>query len=117
MIVTIKVITQNIKITNEAELEYVESLIGTEADDPTVIISGALDVNNATLSTDALAARVNAVVSKIRTVIGAVTITASATIDASTLGFIDGQATISNGVDISKLATVSKELSLSLIHI
>tara|TARA_A100001015_G_scaffold320021_1_gene444914 strand:+ start:3344 stop:5479 length:2136 start_codon:yes stop_codon:yes gene_type:complete len=106
------VITQNIKITNEAELEYVESLIGTEADDPTVIISGALDVNNATLSTDALAARVNAVVSKIRTVIGAVTITASATIDASTLGFIDGQATISHGVDISKLATVSKELSL-----
>ena len=35
--------------------------------------------------------------------------TASATIDASTLGFIDGQATISHGVDISKLATVSKD--------
>ena len=106
------VITQNIKITNEAELEYVESLIGTEEDDPTVIISGALEVNNANLSTAALAARVDAVVAKVRTVIGAVTITASATIDASTLGFVDGDATISNGVDISKLATVSGILDL-----
>jgi prefoldin subunit 5 len=106
------VINQNINITNEAELEYVESLIGTEEDDPTVIINGSFRVDNGTLSTDVLAARVDAVVAKVRTVIGAVTMTASATIDASTLGFIDGQATISHGVDISKLATVSKELSL-----
>jgi prefoldin subunit 5 len=106
------VINQNLKITNEAELDYVESLIGTEADDPTVIINGTFEVNNATLSTAALAARVDAVVAKVRTVIGATTITASATIDASTLGFIDGAATISNGVDISALATVSGDLDL-----
>ena len=56
----------------------------------------------------ALAARVDAVVAKSRTVIGAVTIVASAAvIDATTLGFIDGTATIDNGVDISALATVS----------
>lgn len=106
------VINQNLKITNEAELDYVESLIGTEADDPTVIINGTFEVNNAALSTAALAARVDAVVAKVRTVIGATTITASATIDASTLGFIDGTATISNGVDISALATVSGDLDL-----
>ena len=106
------VINQNLKITNEAELDYVESLIGTEADDPTVIINGTFEVRNADLSTDALAARVNAVVAKVRTVIGQTTITASATIDASTLGFIDGAANISNGVDISGLATVSGDLTL-----
>ena len=106
------VINQNLKITNEAELDYVESLIGTEADDPTVIINGTFEVNNADLSTAALAARVDAVVSKVRTVIGQVTITASATIDASTLGFIDGAANIDNGVDISGLATVSGNLTL-----
>ncbi len=106
------VINQNLKITNEAELDYVESLIGTEADDPTVIINGTFEVRNADLSTAALAARVNAVVAKVRTVIGQTTITASATIDASTLGFIDGAANISDGVDISGLATVSGALSL-----
>jgi prefoldin subunit 5 len=106
------VINQNLKITNEAELDYVESLIGTEADDPTVIINGGFEVNNSTLSTAALAARVNAVVAKVRTVIGQVTITASATIDASTLGFVDGSANMSNGVNISGLATVSGDLTL-----
>ena len=106
------VINQNLKITNEAELDYVESLIGTEADDPTVIINGTFEVNNGSLSTAALAARVNAVVAKVRTVIGQTTITASATIDASTLGFIDGAANIDNGVDISGLATVSGDLTL-----
>jgi prefoldin subunit 5 len=106
------VINQNLKITNEAELDYVESLIGTEADDPTVIINGTFEVDNSTLSTAALAARVDAVVAKVRTVIGQVTITASATIDASTLGFVDGSANMSNGVNISGLATVSGDLTL-----
>ena len=106
------VINQNLKITNEAELDYVESLIGTEADDPTVIVNGTFEVNNSTLSTAALAARVDAVMAKVRTVIGQVTITASATIDASTLGFIDGSANIDHGVDISALATVSGDLTL-----
>ena len=106
------VINQNLKITSEAELDYVESLIGTEADDPTVIVNGTFEVNNSTLSTAALAARVDAVMAKVRTVIGQVTITASATIDASTLGFIDGSANIDHGVDISALATVSGDLTL-----
>ncbi len=107
------VINQNIKISNTAELDYVESLIGTEEDDPTVIINGTLEVLGADLDSDALAARLNAVVAKIRTVIGTTTITAdAATIDASTLGFIDGDANISNKVTISGLATVSGDLDL-----
>jgi prefoldin subunit 5 len=107
------VINQNIKITNTAELDYVESLIGTEEDDPTVIINGTLEVLGADLDSDALAARLNSVVSKIRTVIGTTTITAdAATIDASTIGFIDGDANISNKVTISGLATVSGDLDL-----
>jgi prefoldin subunit 5/uncharacterized Zn-binding protein involved in type VI secretion len=107
------VINQNLKITNEAELDYVESLIGTEADDPTVIINGTLEVLGAALDSEALAARVNAVVAKIRTVIGTTTITAdAAVIDASTIGFVDGSANISNDVTITKLATVSGDLTL-----
>ena len=43
------VIEQNLKISNEAELEYVEGLIGTEEDDPTVIIKGNLEVLGASL--------------------------------------------------------------------
>ena len=107
------VINQNLKISNEAELDYVESLIGTEENDPTVIINGTLEVLGAALDSDALAARLNAVVAKIRTVIGTTTITAdAATIDASTIGFIDGKANISNDVTITALATVSGDLTL-----
>jgi prefoldin subunit 5 len=66
------VIEQDLKISNEAELEYVEGLIGTEEDDPTVIIKGTLEVLGASLDEDALAASLNAVVSKVKTVIGTV---------------------------------------------
>jgi formylmethanofuran dehydrogenase subunit C len=107
------VIEQDLKISNEAELEYVEGLIGTEEDDPTVIIKGNLEVLGASLDSDALAARLNAVVSKVKTVIGTVTITAdAAVIDASTIGFINGDANISNDVTITSLATVSGDLDL-----
>ncbi len=60
---------------NTAELEYVESLIGTDEGDPSVIVKGNVLVLGADLDSDALAARVNAVTNKIRTVIGNVTIT------------------------------------------
>ena len=39
------VINQNISIRNIATLEYVESLISTDADDPNVIINGAVTVD------------------------------------------------------------------------
>ncbi len=38
------VINQDITINNEATLEYVESLIGTDADDPNVIVNGKVTV-------------------------------------------------------------------------
>ena len=91
------VIDQNVNIRNTAELEYVESLIATGADDPTVIVKGNVLVDGTDLDTDALAARVSAVTAKIRTVIGSVTITAdAANINMSAVTFIDGTAKISN---------------------
>ena len=85
------VIDQNINIRNTAELEYVESLIGTDEGDPSVIVKGNVLVLGADLDSDALAARVSAVTNKIRTVIGNVTITTGdADITFDTASFIDG---------------------------
>jgi len=107
------VIDQNVNIRNTAELEYVESLIGTDEGDPSVIIKGNVLVLGADLDSDALAARVNAVTNKIRTVIGNVTITTGdADITFDTASFIDGTASLSNGVSIGALATVSGNVSL-----
>ena len=107
------VIDQNVNIRNTAELEYVESLIATGADDPTVIVKGNVLVDGTDLDTDALAARVSAVTAKIRTVIGSVTVTAdAANINMSAVTFIDGTANISNKVDISALSTVSGDVDL-----
>ena len=39
------VINQNITINNVATLEYVESLISTDADDPNVIVNGEITVS------------------------------------------------------------------------
>ena len=107
------VIDQNINIRNTAELEYVESLIGTDEGDPSVIVKGNVLVLGADLDSDALAARVSAVTNKIRTVIGNVTITTGdADITFDTASFIDGTASLSNGVSIGALATVSGDVTL-----
>ena len=107
------VINQNLNIRNTAELEYAESLIGTDEGDPSVIVNGNVLILGADLDSDALAARVNAVTNKIRTVIGAVTITTGdANITFDTASFIDGDASLSNGVSIGALATVSGDVDL-----
>ena len=107
------VIDQNVNIRNTAELEYVESLIGTDESDPTVIIKGNVLVDGTDLDTAALAARVNAVTNKIRTVIGNVTVTVGDVgITMDTVSFIDGTATLDNTVSIGALATVSGNVSL-----
>ena len=107
------VIDQNVNIRNTAELEYVESLIGTDEGDPTVIIKGNVLVDGTDLDTAALAARVNAVTNKIRTVIGNVTVTVGDVgITMDTVSFIDGTATLDNTVSIGALATVSGNVSL-----
>ena len=107
------VINQNLNIRNTAELEYAESLIGTDEGDPSVIVNGNVLVLGADLDSDALAARVSAVTNKIRTVIGNVTITTGdADITFDTVSFIDGDATLSNGVSIGALATVSGDVDL-----
>ena len=67
----------------------------------------------ADLDSDALAARVSAVTNKIRNVIGNVTVTTGdADITMDTVSFIDGNATLSNGVSLGALATVSGNVAL-----
>ena len=108
------VINQNLNIRNTAELEYAESLIGTDEGDPSVIVNGNVLVLGADLDSDALAARVSAVTNKIRTVIGNVTVTTGdADITMDTVSFIDGNAkALSNGVSLGALATVSGNVAL-----
>ena len=86
-------------------------LIGTDEGDPSVIVNGNVIILGADLDSE-LAARVNAVTNKIRTVIGNVTVTGDADITMDTVSFIDGNATLSNGVSIGALATVSGDVDL-----
>ena len=89
------VINQNIVINNTATLELAEGLIGTDADDPAVIINGYVDIETADLSTDELA-RANAVAAKIGSILGddggvrpGLKIDSSAPMTLTSLTFID----------------------------
>ena len=65
------VINQSITISNEATLQYAESLVGTGTDDPTVIVNGSVTVDSAFANADAsLTARINAITNKIATILG-----------------------------------------------
>ena len=64
-------INQNVVITNEATLEYAESLIATDADAPNVIANGRVTIDTTfTTSGTAIVDRINEVVGKIATVLG-----------------------------------------------
>ena len=69
------VINQNITINNVATLEYVESLISTDADDPNVIVNGEItvEVDDADFDAEHLA-RIKAVTNKFATSLKTVTI-------------------------------------------
>ena len=69
------VINQNITINNVATLEYVESLISTDADDPNVIVNGEItvSVDDADFDDEHLA-RIAAVTNKFATSLKTVTI-------------------------------------------
>ena len=100
-------------ITNEVELEIAEGQIGTEETDPKVIINGSVNIVGTDLDSAALAARVDAVTKKIKSVVGTVTITAGdVAIDASALTYVSGSAVISNKVNIAALETVTVSLTL-----
>jgi hypothetical protein len=91
------VINQSITISNEATLQYAESLVGTGTDDPTVIVNGSVTVNSTFANADAsLTSRINAITNKIATILGVeggagliLTHSASSTINFNELAFVD----------------------------
>ena len=119
------VINQNITINNVATLEYVESLISTDADDPNVIVNGsiAVTVDDADFDAEHLT-RIAAVTNKFATSLKTVTIvnTYSPTTELSfgALAFvdmalsIDGKSNLANG-DASDdvLRTVTGDLTVT----
>ena len=99
------VINQSITINSEATLQYVESLISTATDDPTVIVNGSVTVESAFANADAsLTTRINAVTNKIATILGVdngtglvLTHSASSTVNFNALSFIDKNMEITGG--------------------
>jgi hypothetical protein len=124
------VINQDITINNVATLEYVESLISTDADDPNVIVNGKITVEvDDTDFDDEHLARILAVTNKFAT--GLKTVTISHTYSPSTngpgpiltfdnLAFVDndlsvtGSTTLADGDSTNdKLRTVSGNLTIA----
>ena len=110
------VINQSITISNEATLQYAESLVGTGTDDPTVIVNGSVTVDSAFANADAsLTARINAITNKIATILGVqdgaglvLTHSASSTINFNELAFVDKTVEVSgSSYGHPKLTTIS----------
>lgn len=99
------VINQSITISNEATLQYAESLVATSTDAPNVIVNGSVTVVSTFANADAsLTSRINAVTAKIATILGveggaglALTHSASSVINFNNLAFIDKTMEISGG--------------------
>ena len=123
------VINQNITINNVATLEYVESLISTDADDPNVIVNGTVDVSvdEADFSdTATLLDRIKAVTDKLATSLKTVTITntysPSTVLSFANLAFVDNDLVINGNTNLADgdasndvLRTVTGDLTISNI--
>ena len=117
------VINQNVVITNEATLEYAESLISTDADSPNVIVNGRVEVNYTTFTSSgtALVDRINAVVGKIATVLGdgkgnansGLKVTSSSSFNFTNLAFVDDNYIIA-GADMvdDEIRTVTGSITI-----
>ncbi len=126
------VINQNITINNVATLEYVESLISTDVDDPNVIVNGSIEVSvDDDDFDDEHLARILAVTNKFATSLGAVTITHTYSpttvgpgpiLTFDNLAFVDADLTVSGSntladgdVSNDKLRTVTGDLDIENI--
>ena len=123
------VINQNITINNVATLEYVESLISTDADAPNVIVNGeiSVSVDEADFTTTAVLDRVDAVTNKFATSLKTVTIsnTYSPTgrvLKFDALAFVDNDLVIDGATNLvdgdatnDVLRTVTGDLTVSNI--
>ena len=123
------VINQNITINNVATLEYVESLISTDADDPNVIVNGTVTVDVSTAAFTggaAQIARIKAVTDKLATSLKTVTITntysPSTVLSFANLAFVDNDLVIDGNTNLADgdtgndvLRTVTGDLTISNI--
>ena len=109
------VVNQNITITNSAQLLLAKSLIGTQTDDPLVIVNGFVKVTiNGSNFTAAEIEEVNAITTKIATVLQYVEASSTVSpIDFANLNFVDGYYTVT-GKDANdpKLSTLSGNLNI-----
>ena len=111
------VIEQALNIKSVPTLEYAESLISTGTDAPLAILNKDLTITS-TFANDnaALTARINAIAEKIKTVLGDVTIThsASSVVQLPALTFADSDVTINTANTLDALVTVTGQLNLNV---
>ena len=115
------VINQNITINNAATLEYTQSLVNTDDDDPNVIVNGSVTINTTSftpvITADQLAA-INEITTKLATILGhstttvGLSVTSATPLDFPNLTFIDDDYTISGSdQNDDKLTTVTGNLT------
>ena len=121
------VINQNITINNVATLEYVESLISTDADDPNVIVNGSITVSVGDAAFDAEhLPRIAAVTDKFATSLKTVTISntysPSTILSFANLAFVDMALSITGNSNLADgdssndvLRTVTGDLTIASI--
>ena len=104
------VIDQDLKITNESNLAYVESLISTSTDAPLAILNKKLIIDSEFAEDDAsLAARINDITAKVKTVLGNVSVTHStdAVVNFPALVFADADVEINTANTLVELITIT----------
>ena len=92
-------VNQPVTITNTANLDYVSELINSGPNDPEVLVNGDVIVNTAAL-TASETILANAIVSKIKSVIGDVSLTSTSPLSATALAFVNGDYSVA-GSDMS----------------
>jgi len=98
------VVNQNILINNSATLDYVQTVIGTDADDPNVIVNGTVTIDVVTNEfTAAEIAEVNLITNKIATSLQAVTLTTTSAkpVNFNNLGFVDGALNVTGSTNLA----------------
>jgi len=106
-------VNQPITITNTANLEYASELIDSSEEGPNVLVNGNVTVDTTTL-TPTQVDLANAIVAKIKSVIGDVSFTAAAPLTASSLAFINGNYSVSGSdMDDALLGDVTGDVSIA----
>ena len=113
------VINQDVVISNSATLEYVQTLIGTEFEDPDVIINGFVNIDTTSFTSTITAeelASVNAIAAKIATILGdgtdGLVVKSDSILTFTKLTFIDESYDITTTrPEDSALRTVSGDLT------